>query len=323
MEAARGPPGRLSPVLQPPLPDGSPPGWFRRAVALAPVSRVTRVDGCSIHSLSWGDVRKRTLVLVHGGAAHAYWWSFIGPLFLPNYHVVAVDLSGHGDSGHRGRYSFRGWAAEVIGVGGGAGSDLPAVVLAHSMSGIVAALAAEVAGHRLAGTIVVDVPLEEPEPAAIGDAETIFRATKTYPTKADAQRRFRILPPQPVHHAALVEHVAAHSIRLEGSGWTWKFDPSVFAARLADRPADVGTVLMKASCPLAAIVGERSSVVPEVQRERLRRLTSPAGDGRDHAMLEIDGGYHHLMFDRPVELVAAVGSVLARWGLPAVDPADG
>ena len=39
--------------------------------------------------------RFEKIVLVHGGAANAHWWSHIAPLF-PEYCVAALDLSGHG-----------------------------------------------------------------------------------------------------------------------------------------------------------------------------------------------------------------------------------
>ena len=92
----------------------SPPGWFSTAVATEPDDCMVRVKGCDIHYLRWGDVDRPGLVLVHGGAAHAHWWSFIAPLLAPQHHVVALDLSGHGDSGRRAVYAIETWADEVM-----------------------------------------------------------------------------------------------------------------------------------------------------------------------------------------------------------------
>ena len=72
-----------------------PPPWFTEAVTTPYESHTVEVDGCPIHYLAWGDARKPGLVLVHGGAAHAHWWSFIAPHFVPEYRVAAIDLSGH------------------------------------------------------------------------------------------------------------------------------------------------------------------------------------------------------------------------------------
>src|SRR3990172_10200242 len=76
----------------------APPKWFQDAVAAPCERRRVNVDGCSIQYLRWGDPAKPGIVLVHGGAAHAHWWSFLAPQLTGSYHVVAPDLSGHGDS---------------------------------------------------------------------------------------------------------------------------------------------------------------------------------------------------------------------------------
>ncbi|MBU6299282.1 MAG: hypothetical protein KJS68_13670, partial [Alphaproteobacteria bacterium] len=68
------------PDLETPLAElaGAPPpapGWFAEAVAMAPERRSVEVEGASIHYLRWGDKTRPGLLLVHGNAAHAYWWS--------------------------------------------------------------------------------------------------------------------------------------------------------------------------------------------------------------------------------------------------------
>ena len=95
--------------------DDSPPKWLADALATPAEEDMIEVRGCSIHRMAWGRRGRPGLVLVHGGAGHAHWWSFIAPLF-PQYRVVALDLSGHGDSGHRSRYGIDDWTEEVLAV---------------------------------------------------------------------------------------------------------------------------------------------------------------------------------------------------------------
>ena len=84
-----------------------PPSWFTGALASRPRASTVDVDGCPIHYLSWGDPELPALLLIHGGAAHAHWWSHIAPAFLPDFRVVAIDLSGHGDSDRRERMTYQ------------------------------------------------------------------------------------------------------------------------------------------------------------------------------------------------------------------------
>ena len=93
------------------------PGWFARAVKVPFASRKVTVAGSAIHYLAWGDDESKPgLVLVHGNGAHAHWWSFLAPFFLEDYRVVAIDLSGAGDSDHRDHYTPEQFADEVLSV---------------------------------------------------------------------------------------------------------------------------------------------------------------------------------------------------------------
>src|SRR5579872_4041302 len=89
------------------------PSWFRRALAVPFTDEFVDVDGCSIHYLAWGPRNRRGLVFVHGGGAHAHWLSHVAAIFSNEFRVLAIDLSGHGDSGHRNIYALEQWADEV------------------------------------------------------------------------------------------------------------------------------------------------------------------------------------------------------------------
>ncbi|WP_067902504.1 alpha/beta fold hydrolase [Nocardia vaccinii] len=90
------------------------PEWFTGALAELPEHREVEVAGRAIHLRCWGRAGTAGVVLVHGGSAHSGWWDHIAPLLGTTRRVVAVDLSGHGDSATRSRYPIEGWADEVM-----------------------------------------------------------------------------------------------------------------------------------------------------------------------------------------------------------------
>ena len=92
-----------------------PPQWFTEAISSPFQKRTLTVTGCPINYLVWGEPDKPPLVLVHGGAAHAMWWSIVAPELAHHYYVIAPDLSGHGDSGRRGKYPGENIAPPQIG----------------------------------------------------------------------------------------------------------------------------------------------------------------------------------------------------------------
>ena len=51
--------------------------------------------------------------------------------------MVAIDLSGHGDSDHRYGYQLEQWTDEVAAVAAAGGIDGPPVVIGHSLGGFV------------------------------------------------------------------------------------------------------------------------------------------------------------------------------------------
>lgn len=289
--------------------DGSSPDWLLAAMRDEPVTSTLEVDGCPITLERWqGSRAAAPLVLLHGGAANAGWWRWLAPSLAEDRTVVCMDLSGHGASGWRSRYTFDGWARELLAVASAAGQG-PAVLCGHSMGGIVATVAAARSPAQVAALILVDTPLAGPSQSGIVHAERTFATPKRYPDEASARDRFRLLPPQPVAHPALLDLLVVRSLRQVADGWTWRFDPEAFAVPPPGRPADLGGHLDSLQIPVWSIVGGESATVPPEDRSRLaaRALAAPAGGHR-----EIRGGHHHLMFDQPLALQAALLEVLAE-----------
>jgi pimeloyl-ACP methyl ester carboxylesterase len=293
------------------MPQTVPPAWFTEALAVVPDEREVTVDGCAIRYLSWGEPDAPGIVLVHGGAAHARWWSHLGPHLAGGgrHRVVALDLSGHGDSGWREHYSLDRWADEVVAVADHAGMTSPPAVIGHSMGGFVAIGAAARHGDRLAGAIIVDSPVRKPDPESEeGRGGRMFRQPKTYPDLDEAMEHFHLVPPQPLPAPYVIDHVARHSLRETDGGWSWKFDPGLFVRRERRQPGDYGRELAQVRCRVAVLHGERSSIVDE-------RITDYMAEqlGRTAPFVEIPQAHHHLILDQPLAFLAAVRALLADW----------
>ncbi|WP_245668359.1 alpha/beta fold hydrolase [Nocardia xishanensis] len=56
------------------------------------------VDGRDIHISQDGLAGHPALVLIHGFAASTRWWDQLVPLLTDSYHVIRIDLLGHGSS---------------------------------------------------------------------------------------------------------------------------------------------------------------------------------------------------------------------------------
>jgi pimeloyl-ACP methyl ester carboxylesterase len=281
------------------------PAWFTDALRLEPDSRVIDVEGTSIHYLSWGTKGNPGLVFVHGGAAHAEWWSFIAPFFAKEWHAVAFDLSGHGDSGRRDEYGHAMWATEVMSVADDAGFPGPPVVVGHSLGGMVTIQTASTHGDELAGAVLVDTPVRRPSPEEDeGRSGRAFKSPGVYESLAEAMTHFRLIPTQPCDNDFVIEHIARRSLHETERGWTWKFDPRVFK----DNVIPLRDQLATAACRIALFTGENSVIVPKDVASYMYDLM-----GRVSPVIEIPEAYHHLTLDQPLAFVAALRTLLADW----------
>jgi len=282
----------------------SAPAWFDRAIEAQCDDRFVDVEGCDIHYLRWGKPNRPGLVLVHGGAANAYWWSHIAPLF-PDYCVVAIDLSGHGKSGRRDKYPRELWAREVLAVADDAGIDGAPIVVGHSMGGFVTIMAAAEYGDRIAGAVILDSPVRQPSnEERVGLATKTFANPKIYPDLDAALARYRTVPDQPSSLPYVMDFVARNSLIETDGGYTWSFDPVIFQKVTPRATADE---LPRVKTRVALFRAQHGLVTPDIGQHMYDLL------GRVAPVIEIPEAYHHMMLDQPLLLVTGLRTLLADW----------
>jgi len=291
--------------------DGSPPpapAWFLEALSSVPESAFVEVDGARIHYSRWGDRAKPGLLLVHGNAAHAHWWDYIAPYLARDYNVAAMDLSGMGDSDWRpSGYAMEVFAREEIAVCEDAGMFVgpePPVIVAHSFGGFVTMLTGGLYGHRLAGIVIVDSPVNPPDRPG-GPPNREAKPHNIYPTLSAALARFRLMPPQSCENLYILDWVARHSLKEVATGFTWKFDPKIWQRFSI---GDTAERLRATRCRIAIFRGELSILMPPEIGEYMFNLL-----GRQAPVVEIPQARHHVMLDQPLALIAALRALLSDW----------
>ncbi len=114
---------------------------------------VSSADGTPIF-FRHGGQGNATVLFVHGwSCSHA----FFGPQFAPvsqRYRIAALDLAGHGQSGHRAKHTAAAFAEDVLAVA--ARFPGPLVLVVHSAGGRVACHAAPALEDRLLGVVGFD-----------------------------------------------------------------------------------------------------------------------------------------------------------------------
>jgi pimeloyl-ACP methyl ester carboxylesterase len=285
---------------------GQPPAWFTAALAAPATDGTVDVDGARVHYRAWGPPGAPGAVLVHGTAAHARWWDHVAPQLPAGLRLAALDLSGHGDSDWRARYSLDRWSEEVVAVAADAGISGAPFIIGHSLGGTIAIRAAARYGGDLAGIVVIDSPLfeapPEPQETVMG---SVFGGERTYPSREAVLARFRLVPEHPVL-PYVREHVAAWSVtRRDHGGWDWKFDRRMFGKMEPSWP-----LVRPADCRAMIIRAQHGMMTPEMASGLAERL------GQAATVFEIPVAGHHVLLDEPLCLVTALRAVLAGWTAP-------
>ena len=63
-----------------------------------PTSHIYFSQRLRLHYAAWGERDAPPLLLVHGGRDHCRNWDWVAEALRDDYHIIAPDLRGHGDS---------------------------------------------------------------------------------------------------------------------------------------------------------------------------------------------------------------------------------
>lgn len=257
-----------------------------------------RVAGVRLRAVHWGDPTHATLVLLHGGGANARWWDHIAENFSRNFHVVALDFRGHGESDHPEQVKVGAFDDDLEGLLEHLGERQPILV-----------------GHSMGGHVALDHAARHPKTRALVLLDIVGGATsrdkrvarlalslrRTYRSRDEAIRRFRFFPPAPGASASLRQAIATASVREEGDGrYGFAFDPRWFSLPARKRPE-----LSSIVCPTLLVRGTQSELLLP---DHAQAIVAALPNGQ---LCEIPGAGHHVQIEQPQAVVRAIEEFLA------------
>ncbi len=297
------------------------PDWFWESIETEAESFTVEVEECEVFYRCWGDPSKPAILLIHGMYAHSHWWDFIAPNLLDSHYVVAMDLSGMGDSDYRYAYSGSTYVQEVLAVADAARLPNDSTLVAHSFGGLIAVKTLNVAPDRFGALILVDSGIRHPDDPAPELPPPGTRAA-IYPDRESAQARFRLQPPQPCDNEYLITYIAKTSLRPEDGGWTWKFDedlPSTLS-NVERKPEDFTRLGLIPGFKVGLIYGQNSMLFSEKTVTYVQALLSGTEQHTAESIADdvipavaIPDAQHHVFLDQPLLFIEALQNMLVRF----------
>ncbi len=286
-----------------------------------PTSRSFISQRLRLHYADWGNETAPPLLLVHGGRDHCRAWDWVAERLSDNYHVIAPDLRGHGDSdwADAGGYVMPAFIydlAQLI----HQQTTGPVALIGHSLGGNIATRYAGLYPERVSRLVCIEglgpSPKMEAELGAIGiearlrgwideQRQLAARQPRRYATLLDALARMRA---ENAHLSeAQADHLTRHGERQNEDGtYTWKFDPYIRSWPPVDHTRDeIRSLWQHITCPTLLIYGAQSWA------------SNPAEDGRaahfpNATVQSIEGAAHWVHHDQLEAFLGAVAPFLAN-----------
>ena len=216
-------------------------------------------------------------ILLHGSRDHSRSWDALANALLPDYHVIAPDLRGHGNSGwsQDGRYDFAAYLSDLDALAAqlALGPQRQAILIGHSLGAHIALRFAAIYPETIRRIVAIETVGAPPDIEAYRFSQSIEQTTRNW---LEERRAASLATPRIFasvdeavermreRHAFLTpaqaRHMTRHGLRRAGkAGWQWKHDPYLAVWAFPDvSMEDVRALWRNIACPTLLLYGERS-----------------------------------------------------------------
>jgi pimeloyl-ACP methyl ester carboxylesterase len=269
-----------------------------------PVDRFVTVDGLRIHYLDWGAPEKPPLIMLHGIGRVAHTFDHIAPHFVSRYHVMAVDMRGHGDSGWdpKGAYLVEDYVKDIEGLA----EQLRLrniVVWGNSTGGRVAQVFAGLHPDLVAAVISEDVGPERPSQLADNVARQLKQEDATG-WASEEELLTQLKTSYPRTSEEILRSLSHYGTKKRADGRViWKRDPAIANGFV---PTELWRFVRQIKPPIIYILGGRSTVVPVATQEELKKALPQA------EIATVPGTGHYPSEESPAQFLAIIDKFLGR-----------
>lgn len=239
-----------------------------------PTSRIYFSQRLRLHYVDWGNPDAPPLLLVHGGRDHCRNWDWVAEALRKDYHIIAPDLRGHGDSQwsmsanyNMGNYIYD--LAHLV----HQQNLAPVSIIAHSLGANISLRYTGVFPETVKKLVAIEGLGPGPRSHAEADKKPIAERLRAWVTE---QRAYSAR--QPFRYKSIEEafarmqeanrhltpdqarHLTQHGVNQNEDGtYSWKFDQYIRLWPAYDMTRDaIAELWGRITCPTLLVYGKES-----------------------------------------------------------------
>ena len=270
-----------------------------------PEDREVLLNGRKFHYLDWGSPDKEPMLFLHGALQQGHSWDFVSLSLCSDYHVMALDARGHGDSQ---------WAEDEDYSLDAHQRDLDAFADALGLRNII------LVGHSMGGRNSYVFTHRRPE--VVKALVIVDTGPRMLQQGISRIQRFRELPDELDSYEEFADRIQEYtgrtrqqvlgalkySIRRREDGkWTWKYDKILRSPAFQPAswtPEQLWECLGSIRIPTLVIRGDRSDLFTQETLDKMME-TIP-----NSTSAVVSGAGHLVAGDNPAGFLQALRSFL-------------
>ena len=272
-----------------------------------PTDVMVTCNGMNFHYVDWGNEGAPVMVLLHGLRGHSRSWDDVASRFCGDFHVLALDQRGRGETdwAPRGDYSTDAFVADLEEFCYTLGID-KFILVGHSMGGRNSMAFVGRNPDLLEKLVIVDIG---PDIDPAGGAR-ITRELVEVPLEFDdfesalqhvmGQNRF-------ASEAVMRRRLTHQTRELPDGKIGWRYDPEIREQRrngTGAPPPDLWGPLGKITCPTLIVRGTETDTI---SLDCAERMVQTLADGR---LVHVDNAAHMVFEDNPEGFNAVLADFL-------------
>ena len=273
-----------------------------------PTDVMVTANGMNFHYLDWGNESAPVMLLLHGLRGHGRSWDDVAVRFCDDYHVLALDQRGRGETdwAPRGDYSTDAFVADLEEFCYSLGIERFTLV-GHSMGGRNSMAFGGRNPDMLEKLVIVDIG---PEIDPVGSAR-ITRELVDVPLEFDSfedalrhvmsQNRF-------ASEDVMRRRLTYQTKDLPNGKIGWRYDPEIREQRrngTGAPPPDLWEPLSRITCPTLIIRGTETDTVSLAVAERMVETLA------DGTLVHVERAAHMVFEDNPEGFNAVLAEFLS------------